>query len=113
MTVDEFVEQKVQPELRPVAAAIRGLMREFAPDAQEAISYGLPMYRINKWFAWISVSKKDVGLAFARGSQIEDRHGLLRLGGKASMHVKMKSLDAVNRPALKDYIEQAVKLDRS
>jgi hypothetical protein len=28
MTVDEFVERKVQPEFRPVVASIRGLMKE-------------------------------------------------------------------------------------
>jgi len=43
MTVDEFVASKVQPEFRPVVAAIRKVMKESAPDAQEVISYGIPM----------------------------------------------------------------------
>jgi uncharacterized protein YdhG (YjbR/CyaY superfamily) len=44
MTVDEFVEAKVAPQFRPVVAAIRGLMKECAPDAEEVISYGMPVY---------------------------------------------------------------------
>jgi uncharacterized protein YdhG (YjbR/CyaY superfamily) len=43
MTVDEFVASKVLPEFRPVVASIRSLMKESAPDAQEVISYGIPM----------------------------------------------------------------------
>ena len=45
MTVDEFVESKVLPEFRPVVAAIRSLMKESAPNAEEVMSYGLPMYK--------------------------------------------------------------------
>jgi len=40
MTVDEFVERKVLPEFRPVVAAIWSLMKQYAPRAEEAISYG-------------------------------------------------------------------------
>lgn len=111
LTVDEFVEGAVLPELRPLVAAIRNLMRECAPDAREAIGYGMPVYRGNKVFAWINPTKKDVTLGFSRGTQMEDRYGLLRGGGKGSRHVKMRNLDDVNRPALAYYIKQAVKLD--
>src|SRR3989304_2428380 len=40
MTVDEFVKAKVLPEYRDIVSALRGLMREYAPNAREEISYG-------------------------------------------------------------------------
>jgi uncharacterized protein YdhG (YjbR/CyaY superfamily) len=43
MTVDEFVKSNVLLEFRRVVAAIRSLMKEYAPRAQESISYGIPM----------------------------------------------------------------------
>ena len=114
MTVDEFVEAKVPPEFQAVVAAIRGLMKECAPDAQEVISYGMPVYKGTKLFAWINPPKKDVTFAFSRGVQMEDKYGLLKGSAKGgARHVKMKNVAEVNWPALKYYIRQAVKLDQS
>ena len=111
MTVDEFVERKVLPEFRPVVAAIRSLMKEHAPAEIEAISYGIPMYGRKKPIAWINPSKTGVTFGFREGTHFEDRYGLLRGVGKHAKHVRMKSLSDVNKPALRYYIEQAVKLD--
>ncbi|HEY8798813.1 MAG TPA: hypothetical protein VIO85_13215 [Candidatus Dormibacteraeota bacterium] len=35
MTVDAFVTAKVTPEFQPIVAAIRNVMKECAPQAQE------------------------------------------------------------------------------
>ena len=44
---------------------------------------------------------------------MEDKFNLLRGSAKAgTRHVKMKTLADVNKPALKDYIKQALKLDK-
>jgi len=111
MTVDEFVERKVQPEFRPVVAAVRDLMKEYAPKANEAISYGIPMYGLTKPLAWINPSKTGITFGFREGAYFEDRYGLLRGTGKHAKHVRMKNLREVNKPALKYYIKQALKLD--
>jgi hypothetical protein len=112
MTVDEFVEAKVAPEFRPIVAVIPSLMKECAPDAEEVISYGMPVYKGKTLFAWINPPKKDVTFTFTRGVQMEDRYGLLRGTAKGgARHVKMKDLGDVNKPALNYYITQAVKLD--
>ena len=113
MTVDEFVEAKVAPEFRPVVAAIRGLMKECAPDAEEVISYGMPVYKGKTLFAWINPPKKDVTLSFTRGDKLEDKYNLLRGDAKGgARHAKMKKLEEVNKAALKYYIKQAVSLDK-
>jgi len=113
MTVDEFVEAKVPHEFRPIVAAIRELMKESAPHAQEVVSYGMPVYKGKTLFAWINPPKKDVTLSFTRGVQLEDKYDLLRGDAKGgARHVKMKSLAEVNKPALKSYIQQAVNLDK-
>lgn len=114
MSVNRFVEAKVAPEFRPVVAAIRSLMKKCAPDADEVISYGMPVYKGKKLFAWINPPVKDVTLGFSRGAQMEDKYSLLRGTAKGgSRHIRMKSVAEVNTPALKYYIEQAVKLDKA
>jgi hypothetical protein len=112
MNLDEFVRSKVLPDFRPVVAAIRSLMKEFAPETKEAISYGIPMYGLKKPIAWINPSKTGVTFGFRQGAYFEDTYGLLRGVGKHARHVRMKNLDQVNKPALKYYIKQALKLDK-
>lgn len=112
MTVDEFVERKVLPEFRPVVAAVRSLMKESAPDAHELMSYGLPMYKQNLTFAWISPSKTGITLSFMRGVGFDDWYGLLRGAAKHARFVKMKNVGEVNKPALRYYVKQALKFDK-
>ena len=111
MTVDEFVKSKVLPELQPVVAMLRELMRETAPDATEGIHYGIPMYKGRKIVAYINPTKKDITFGFSHGGEFEDKFKLLRGKGKVSKHVKIKNLQNVNKEALRYYIRQALELD--
>ena len=113
MTVDQFVATKVVPEFRPVVAAIRKVLKESAPDAHEMISYGIPMYGLRKPLAWINPSKTGITLGFRQGASFADRYGLLRGTAKHAKHVRMRKLGEVNVPALRYYIKQALKLDKS
>jgi hypothetical protein len=110
-TVDDFVKQKVLPEFHPVVAKIRALMQEYAPGAQEIISYGIPSYKMKHIVAVISPTKKDITLAFSRGADMEDRYDLLKGVGKVSKHIKLRKVDDINPEILRYYIQQAVDLD--
>ncbi len=112
-SVDEFVQAKVDPSLRPVVETIRALIKEYAPQAQETISYGIPAYKVRGFIAVISPTKRDITLGFSRGARFEDKYGLLRGVGRVSKHVKMRSVADVNRAALRYYLKQALKLDSS
>ena len=87
-------------------------MREEAPNAKEAISYGIPAWKLRRIIAVISPTKRDITFSFSRGAQFEDKYGLLRGVGKSSKHVKIKNLDGANKEALKYYIKQAIELDK-
>jgi hypothetical protein len=111
MSVDDFVKAKVLPELQPIVALIRELMKECAPNVQEVISYGIPAYKGKRILAVISPTKKDITFSFSRGTQFEDKYGLLRGVGKVSRYVKIKNLADANKDALRYYIKQALELD--
>jgi hypothetical protein len=112
-TVDEYVKTKIRPEQKSIVVMLRKLMRECAPNAQEAINYGIPAWKGKRILAVISPTKKDITFAFSRGAEFADKYGLLEGVGKVSKHVKIKDVKAVNMPALRYYIKQAVKLDES
>jgi len=111
-SVDEFVKIKVLPEFHPVVAMIREMMKEYAPEAQELISYGIPSYRVKRIIAVISPTQKDITFAFSRGAEFEDPYSLLKGVGKVSKHVKLKNIDSANREALRYYIGQALEFDK-
>jgi uncharacterized protein YdhG (YjbR/CyaY superfamily) len=113
MSVDEFVERRVLPEYRDIVAELRKLMRAYAPNAKELISYGIPMFRQKRTLAVISPTKKGITFAFSRGADFEDKYGLLEGEGKVSKNVRMKDLKEVNRAALRYYIKQALEFDKS
>jgi hypothetical protein len=112
MTVDEFVKTKVLPEYRPVVAAIRSLMKDAAPKAHEEFSYGMPVFALDKPIAWITASKTGITLGFREGASFEDKYGLLRAASRHSKNMKLKSLADVNKPAIKYYVRQALKIDK-
>jgi hypothetical protein len=111
MTVDEFVRTRVLPELQPVVAMIRELMKACAPNVQEIISYGIPAYKGKRILAVISPTKVDITFSFSRGAQFVDPYGLLKGVGKSSKHVKIKNLASANQDALRYYIQQALEFD--
>ncbi len=111
MTVDEFIEKRVQPEHRDVVAKIRTMMRRHAPAVTELISYGIPAYRRKRIIAVISPTKKDITFSFSRGAQMEDRYDGLRGQGKSSKYIKLKSLAEFDESVVRYYIDQAIVLD--
>lgn len=109
--VDEFIKTRVLPEFHDVVNAIRQLMREVAPEIAEVISYGIPAYKGKRMLAVISPTKKDITFAFSRGVEFEEKYDLLQGVGKVSKHIKLKSVDDIDKEVLTYYIKQAIELD--
>jgi len=109
--VDDFVKEKVLPEYFAIVTMIRELMREVAPEAVETISYGIPVWKGKRIFAYISLNKKGITFSFSRGTLFEDKYGFLKGVGKSSRHIKFKNLNDVNKDLLHYYIEQAIEFD--
>ena len=57
--LDEFVRARIDPKLLPVVTLIRSLIKECASDAQEVMSYGIPVYKANRFIAVISPTKGE------------------------------------------------------
>jgi len=110
-TIDDFLNHKVAPEQKAIVASLRKMMKKYAPDAKEAIVYGILGWRLKRVLAVISPTKKDITFAFSQGAEFTDKHGLLRGVGKVSKHVKIKRVADINETALRDYIKQAVEFE--
>lgn len=111
--VNDYVRTQLSPEHQDIVRVLRELMAGVAPGAGEVLSRGSLAWKGNQILAIISRSKTHLTLAFARGAEFTDEHGLLDGVGKNTRHIKIKTLETVPRDAVRDYMKQAVALDRT
>ncbi len=105
MTVDELLAPYT-PEVRAIAERARELILRVYPDAVEQvdgpdhlIAYGRG-FRMDEQLWYVAPFKAHVNMGFMRGTEQDDPSGLLEGTGKRLRHVKLRSLEDVERPAL-------------
>ncbi|MEV4617731.1 DUF1801 domain-containing protein [Asanoa sp. NPDC049573] len=109
--IDEYVATYLTEPQASIVGAVRALMARHAPGTHEVISRGSPAWQGRKMVAIISRSRTHITLAFARGAEFDDPHGLLAGEGKTTRHVKLKKPSDVDDARLADYVRQAAALD--
>jgi hypothetical protein len=110
--IDEYVATHLTGAQADIVRDVRALMARHAPAAREVISRGSPAWQGTKVIAIISRSRTHITLAFTRGAEFDDPHGLLDGVGKTTRHVKLKKPSDVEEARLADYVRQAVALDQ-
>src|SRR5579859_162017 len=112
-TVDEFVQERVAPELQPIVARLRELICYMAPTTTEKISYDMPVFTGRKIVAYITAARHHITLSFTYGARLEDKYGLLRGKAKGARYLQYKNLADINKTVLRYHLKQAVALDRA
>ena len=110
-TVDEYVLSQ-EEWASEILTELRRIVRENAPDASESIKWAQPVYEDNGPFCFIKAHKKHVNFGFWRGVQLDDPRGYLQGTGEKMRHVKITSIDDMDREALGYLVKQAVELNR-
>ena len=112
-TVDDFLAS-YPTEVRDIAVKLRALVREVLPNALEIVDVPAKMIAYGTENTYkgmicvISPFAKHVNLGFARGTSVPDPAGLLEGTGKRARHVKLKSVEDVERPEIRALLEAAV-----
>lgn len=109
--IDAYVNEA--GKLRPVAKAVRTLIKKTAAGCEEYVSpWKTPAFDLNGPLCVLVVQKEHVTLAFLRGAVLSDPEGLLEGKGKGVRNLKLRIPEDVKQPALKKLIEEAVKLNK-
>ncbi len=95
-----------------IAASIRRLVRETAPEISESIKWGQPVFEAGGPVCYIKPFKNHVNFGFWRGAELEDPEGLLEVSGSQMGHVKLRSVDDIRKAPLQDLVRQAIRLNR-
>jgi hypothetical protein len=110
-SVEEYIEMQ-EKWAAEIIKEIRSIIKEFAPESSESIKWAQPVYEDNGPFAFMKAFKKNVNFGFWRGIQLNDPKGLLQGTGAKMRHVKVFSVDEIDRAAFGDFVKQAVELNR-
>ncbi len=102
------------PEVRELATRARALVLDVMPRAFEVVwsgqgiaGYGTGPRKMSEHFCWISPQRAHVNLGFNYGAELPDPEHLLEGTGRLFRHVKLRSVDDVNRSALRQLVEAA------
>jgi hypothetical protein len=103
------------PHIADLALALREIILDTAPEASESV---YQVYTVAVWFGfsgkmkdmfcYIATSAKHVNLGFPHGSTLPDPSKVLEGDGKAMRHVKFRTLDDLERPFVRRYIQAAM-----
>jgi hypothetical protein len=118
-TFEELMTQS-EVSMRPIATRLRELVLEVDPDAVEVVrlgdraaTYGLGPRKMSEGYCYVLPYTKWVNLGFFQGAGLSDPESLLEGTGARLRHVKVRSTDAVEPPAIRALIEAALKERRA
>lgn len=99
------------PELRPVTRALRSLVKETVPGVRETVnSWGIPTFEAPDPFSFYMVGKNHVTFGFHFGTSLKDPESLLEGTGKNIRHVKLQTVEDLERKGLQRLVLAAARL---
>ena len=113
MTVEELLASHT-PQVGAIVEKARELVLSVYPEAVEQVdsSYHLLTYgrgrKMGERLWYIAPFKMHVNLGFMQGIELHDPSGLLEGTGKNLRHVKLRSVEDVDGPALRALLKASL-----
>lgn len=98
------------PALYEIASSVRTKILQIADTVDEEVKYGGILFAAPVPFCGIFVYKQHVSVEFSHGAKIEDPYGLLEGKGKGRRHLKLHTLEDLEKKYLTDYLRLAQKV---
>ena len=102
--VDEYIEKQKSPQ-KEICQDLRNIILETYPDILEEMKYGVPYYG-NKYY--IVALKNHVNLGFTIKGLTKEEIDLLEGTGKTTRHIKIESLEEVDKEYIKNLLEMVM-----
>jgi hypothetical protein len=75
---------------------------------QMIIGYGVGPKKMSEHFCYIGAHREHVNLGFYYGAELPDPEGLLEGTGKKLRHIKVRKIEEVAQPALRQMIKSSL-----
>ena len=110
-TVEAYVSQH-RGWQRDVLTTLRSMIKQAAPDIEETIMWSQPVFLSNGPVCFIKAYAESVHFGFWRGTELDDKDGLLTGDLTKMRHIAIKSAKEIKSDLFESMIRQAVKLNR-
>ena len=94
--------------LREIILEVDPVACEVVRLGDRAATYGVGPKKMSEGYAYIMPFTAWVNLGFYKGTDLPDPEGLLEGTGSKLRHVKIRSLDAVERPSIRALLAAAL-----
>jgi hypothetical protein len=98
--------------VKEIAKRLRKLIIDVYPDVvevpwpkQRIVGYGVGPKKMSEHFCYIGAHRDHVNLGFYYGAELSDPEELLEGTGKKLRHIKVREIEEVDRPALRQTIQ--------
>ena len=113
-TFDELLAE-TEASLRPIVRRLREMVLEVHPGAVEVVrlgdraaTYGLGPRKMSEGYCYVLPHQRWVNLGFYQGVALPDPGQLLEGTGARLRHVKVRSLEDTDAPALRELVALAL-----
>jgi hypothetical protein len=100
--VDAYIERQSSPQ-KEILQELRAIFREAIPDCKEEMRWGVITYASGKFY--IAAMKTRVHVGFAIAGLKNDEVALFEGTGKTMRHVKISTLETIDKPNLFNLIK--------
>jgi hypothetical protein len=100
------------PALQELVEELRSFVKAVVPGTKVTVnSWSVPTFEKNDPFCLYMVGKNHVTFGFHYGTSLEDPEGLLEGSGKNLRHVKLRTLEDLQKKGLKELVLAAARLE--
>lgn len=104
--VNEYIEKQKSPQ-REILQKVRKIFQETLADCEEKMRWGVPTFAAGKFY--IAAMKDRVHVGFAITGLNEDEISMFEGSGKTMRHIKIYTLEDVDKKKLVKLIEMVDK----
>ena len=102
-------------QVKEIARRLRELIIEVYPDVvevpwpkQKIIGYGVGLKKMSEHFCYIGAHREHVNLGFYYGTELPNPEGILEGTGKKLRHIKVREVEEVAQPTLRQMIKSSL-----
>jgi hypothetical protein len=100
------------PALQKVVRGVRNLVKTAVPGTKTTVnSWGIPTFEAKDPFCFYMVGKYHVTFGFHYGTSLDDPEKLLEGSGKNLRHVKLRTVEDLEKKGLKELVLTAARLE--
>jgi hypothetical protein len=110
--INEYLETK-DVRLQEIIRRLRIMMKKLVPDMTEGVNpWNIPTFYVNDQMCYYRVGLRHITFGFFWGTSLDDPNGLLEGTGKNLRHVKLRTIDDLNKAGLDKLILSAASFNR-